>query len=172
MFLVEPKSSTTMASKMPIPAPPRTPTPPSDDNNDYQSDAVGLRKQNDDANSPNKLGFNHHDMLSPLSNHFPMNNSNRGTQSSAYLSSPVFPPNMADGYGAGSRRGSTVTEKDDTQPSGNENQSGPFGFQTVQYTVGRPLAGKSVRAMLVQKDGRVYLLTARGEIDCRTATGT
>ena len=140
-----------MATSMTIPIPPRTPTPPSEEDDHFQADALGLRQETHDAYSPGRPIYGREDMLSPMSNTFAGNR-----QSPAFVTSPSFPPSLSSPRAFGNpatpvdsgispRRKSAMSDVDGAQANGSENQSGPFGFQTVQYTVGRPPAGKSVR---------------------------
>ena len=134
-----------------IPAPPRTPTPPSEEDDQVQANALGLRQETHDAYSPGKINYGRDDMLSPMSNNFV-----GSRQSPSYVTSPSFPPSLNSprtfgtaatpvDQGFNSRRKSVMSDLDGTQVNGTENKSGPFGFQTVEYTVGRPPGGKSVR---------------------------
>lgn len=141
---------------MAIPIPPRTPTPLSEEDDHVQADALGLRQETNDAHSPGRSQYGREDMLSPMSNTFAGNR-----QSPAYMTSPSFPPNLSSPRGFGSpvtpvdqglrspRRKSAMADVDGSQANGTENKSGPFGFQTVQYTVGKPPAGKSVRVIYI-----------------------
>ena len=134
-----------------IPAPPRTPTPPSEEDDHVQADALGLQQETHNAYSPGKFNHGREDMLSPMSNTFAGNR-----QSPSYMNSPSFPPSLNSPRAFGnastpvdqsfhSRRKSVMNDFDGSQVNGTENRPGPFGFQTVEYTVGRPPAGKSVR---------------------------
>ena len=136
---------------MAIPIPPRTPTPPSEEDDHVPADALGLRQETHDAHSPGRAQYGREDMLSPMSNIFAINR-----QSPAFVTSPSFPPSLSSPRGFGGsaapvdqglrspRRKSAITDVDGSQANGAENKNGPFGFQTVQYTVGKPPAGKSV----------------------------
>lgn len=135
---------------MAVPDPPRTPTPPSEEDDHVQANAVGLRQETHYAYSPGKFKYSRDDMLSPMSNTFAGNR-----QSPSYMASPSFPPSLNSPRAFGnattlvdqgfhSRRKSVMNDIDGSQANGTENESGPFGFQTVEYTVGRPSSGKSV----------------------------
>lgn len=131
-----------MASQMPLPVPPRTPTPPPDDDNHL----VGLGLE--DQLSPAKLGFNPN-ALSPMSATFPSDRyatlgpsdslSQRATPSTVYSpTSATFPYTPASAA-------SGTTDTDAPSLSGSENVRNPFNFQPVSYMPGRPQANKSVR---------------------------
>ena len=145
-----------MARDMTIPIPPRTPTPPSEEDDHVQADALGLRPETHDAYSPGRSQYGRDDMLSPMSNTFA-----GSRQSPAFVTSPSFPPSLSSPRALGSpaalvdqrlspRRKSAITDVDGSQANGIENRSGPFGFQTVQYTVGKPPPGKSVCSIAEQ----------------------
>ena len=130
--------------------PPRTPTPLSEEDDHFQADNLGLRQETHDAYSPGKCHYRHDDMLSPMSNTFA-----GSRQSPAFVTSPSFPPSLSSPRGFGNlaapvdqglspRRKSAATEAEGSQADGTENKPGPFGFQTVQYTIGKPPPGKTV----------------------------
>lgn len=134
-----------MASEMPLPIPPRTPTPPPEDN--VEDHAVGLGLEN--QLSPAKLGFNPN-ALSPMSATFPPERygtlapndslSQRATPSTVFSpSSATFPYTPASAISGGS-------ENETPSLSGSDNPRNPFNFQPVQYMPGRPQANKSVCA--------------------------
>ncbi|OCK92568.1 cation efflux family protein family [Cenococcum geophilum 1.58] len=130
-----------MASGMPIPAPPRTPTPPPED--DEKPVGLGL----DQPYSPARLRFNP-DALSPLSATFPPERlstlggpgtsmSQRPTPSTIFSpASSTFPYSPMSAMGGGS-------ENDTPSLSGSEKVQNPFNFQPVQYTAGKPAANKA-----------------------------
>ena len=137
-----PYISDIMASGMPIPAPPRTPTPPPED--DEKPVGLGL----DQPYSPARLRFNP-DALSPLSATFPPERlstlggpgasmSQRPTPSTIFSpASSTFPYSPMSAMGGGSENGTPSL-------SGSEKVQNPFNFQPVQYTAGKPAANKAV----------------------------
>jgi hypothetical protein len=133
-----------MASSMPIPQPPRTPTPPPDD--DQHTDLpVGLGL---DDGSPSKYGFTR-DGLSPLSATFASNvqqpygslNSLPGSSHGSPRRSMISPASSNFAYSPYST--SAASESDTPGTGTSESFKNPFNFQPQAYTVGRPPAGKS-----------------------------
>jgi hypothetical protein len=126
-----------MAFNMPLPAPPRTPTPPPDEDAPRRF-GLGL----DGELSPGRLGYDAN-ALSPMSATFPTKQfatlgpsdsvSQRATPTTLYTpASATFPNTPA----------SAVSGMDDMDSS--DNTSSPFNFQSVTYAPGRPQTNKSV----------------------------
>ncbi|KAH7138972.1 cation efflux family protein family [Dendryphion nanum] len=124
---------------MPLPIPPRTPTPPPDEEASDQVSGLGF----DNRLSPGRLDYNSN-ALSPMSATFSYGTlgpsdslSQRATPSTVFSpASATFPYTPA----------SAVSGMTDTEPpslSGSENVANPFNFQPVQYMPGRPQANKS-----------------------------
>jgi hypothetical protein len=132
----------TMASGMPLPVPPRTPTPPPED----LQKPMGLGI---DQFSPTKLGYNP-DALSPLSATFPPERfgtlggpntsiSQRPTPSTVYS-----PANSTFPYSPMSAQSGT-SENNTPSMSGSENNvRNPFNFQPMAYVPGKSAASKQV----------------------------
>jgi hypothetical protein len=125
-----------MASKMPLPAPPRTPTPPPDEN---APQPVGLGFRGDLA--VGDMGPNNNALLSPMSATFPSKQyatlgpsdsvSQRASPATLYTpASATFP------YTPASAASGTM-DLDVPSMSGSENLN-PFNFQSVAYQPGRP----------------------------------
>ena len=132
-----------MASSMPLPIPPRTPTPPPDEEGDNKPIGLGF----EDQLSPANLGFNPN-ALSPMSATFPPERygtlgpgdslSQRTTPNTVFSpASATFPRTPASAL-------SGVSESDAPSLSGSDNAHNPFNFQSVQYMPGRPQASKPV----------------------------
>ncbi|KAJ4305444.1 cation diffusion zinc membrane transporter Zrg17 [Kalmusia sp. IMI 367209] len=129
-----------MASEMPLPVPPRTPTPPPEDH----VAPVGLGFEN--QLSPTKLGFNTN-ALSPLSATFPSDRyatlapgdslSQKATPSTVYSpASGTFPYTPASAA-------SGASDTDAPSLSSAENARNPFNFQSVSYMPSKPQAIKN-----------------------------
>ena len=145
ILLVTPYLSN-MVSNMPLPIPPRTPTPPPDEVG-HQPVGLGFESQL----SPTKLGFNSN-ALSPLSATFPSDRygtlgpsdstSQRATPSTVFSpASATFPFTPASAVSAAS-------DIEAPSLSGSENVKNPFNFQPMQYMPGKPQANKSVSMRL------------------------
>ncbi|KAF2761475.1 cation efflux family protein-like protein [Pseudovirgaria hyperparasitica] len=121
-----------MASNMPVPLPPRTPTPPPDE---QQPIGLGLDKLYEDQSSPTKLGYGL-DSLSPLSENFSTSQfASLAPSSSASPRSAIIPGSAAP-YTPYTPMSAT---SEDTEPVQN-----PFNFQTVTYTASKaPPSSKS-----------------------------
>ncbi|KAF2271823.1 uncharacterized protein EI97DRAFT_387146 [Westerdykella ornata] len=126
---------------MPLPIPPRTPTPPPDE----RDDTVGLGFL-EGSLSPVRLGFNPK-ALSPMSANFPSERygtlapndsvSQRATPNTAFSpSSASFPYTPASAF-------SGTSENEAASLTSSENARNPFNFQSVQYMPGRPQTNKS-----------------------------
>jgi hypothetical protein len=137
--------SPVMASKVPLPAPPRTPTPPPDEN---APQPVGLGFRSDLA--VGDMGPNNNALLSPMSATFPSKQyatlgpsdsvSQRASPATLYTpASATFPYTPA----------SDSTMNLDAPPSinGSENPN-PFNFQSVAYQPGRPQTKANVRSCI------------------------
>lgn len=121
-----------MASSMPIPAPPRTPTPPSDD----EPSLTGLGLHGVRASSPSRVSFDPN-ALSPLSDTF----SSRYGSLSSTMATPASTFSSRSTTWPHSPRGENNNETpDDPEILGN-----PFGYQTQTYAAGLPSPVKSVR---------------------------
>ena len=127
---------------MPLPLPPRTPTPPPDDGNA----PVGLGFEG--QLSPANLGFNTN-TLSPMSATFPPERygtlgpqdslSQRATPTTIYSpSSATFPYTPASAVSA-------ISENEAPSLSGSEHVPNPFNFQPVSYLPNKPQSNKPVR---------------------------
>jgi len=125
-----------MASKMPLPAPPRTPTPPPDEN---APQPVGLGFRSDLAMGD--MGPNNNALLSPMSATFPSKQyatlgpsdsvSQRASPATLYTpASATFPQTPASAA-------SGTMDLDAPSMSGSENPN-PFNFQSIAYQPGRP----------------------------------
>jgi hypothetical protein len=137
-----------MASNMPLPVPPRTPTPPPDDN---APEPVGLGFEGDlPAES---LGFNPN-ALSPMSATFPSKQyatllgpsdsvSQRASPAMYTPASATFPYTPATAT-------SGMTDTDGPSLSGSDNAPNPFNFQSVAYQPGRPQAKPNVRSLHIK----------------------
>lgn len=119
-----------------IPLPPRTPTPPSDDDAPYNPVGLGF----EDQLSAARLGFDQ-DALSPMSATFPSKQyatlgpsdsvSQRATPTMLYTpASATFPYTPASIMSG--------TDVDAPSMSGTESTRNPFNFQSVTYQPGRP----------------------------------
>ncbi|KAF2813840.1 cation efflux family protein-like protein [Mytilinidion resinicola] len=127
-----------MASGMPLPRPPRTPTPPPED--DHSPIGLGIEQQF----SPAKLGYNP-DALSPLSATFPpdrfgtlggpnTSTSQRPTPNSLYSpASSTFPYSPMSAVSGNS-------EEKTPSMSGSDNARNPFNFQPMSYVAGKNAA--------------------------------
>lgn len=134
-----------MASKMPLPAPPRTPTPPLDEDAPHP---VGLGFEGD--LSSRSMGSNANALLSPMSATFPSKQyasigpgdsvSQRASPATLYTPAtatfPYTPASAASG----------TMDTDGPSLSGSENPN-PFNFQSVAYQPGRPQAKSNVRLL-------------------------
>ncbi|KAF2678429.1 cation efflux family protein-like protein [Lentithecium fluviatile CBS 122367] len=129
-----------MASGMPLPVPPRTPTPPPDD------DAVPAGLGFEGQLSPANLGFNTN-ALSPMSATFPPERygtlgpndslSQKATPTTIYSpSSATFPFTPASAV-------SGLSETDAPSLSGSEAAPNPFNFQPVSYMPNKPQTNKA-----------------------------
>jgi hypothetical protein len=138
---------TTMASNMPLPAPPRTPTPPPEEEW-HQNQTVGLGL--DDMLSPSKLGFNPN-ALSPMTATFPSDRygtlapndslSQRGTPSTVFSpGSSAFPLTPASAA-------TFTSETEAASLSGSEHVS-PFNFQSMPYAPSQAAAKQAVSMRL------------------------
>ncbi|KAG9206831.1 Endoplasmic reticulum zinc transporter [Epicoccum nigrum] len=119
-----------------IPLPPRTPTPPPDDDAPYNPVGLGF----EDQLSAARLGFDQ-DALSPMSATFPSKQyatlgpsdsvSQRATPTMLYTpASATFPYTPASIMSG--------TDVDAPSMSGTESTRNPFNFQSVTYQPGRP----------------------------------
>ena len=128
-----------MASDMPLPVPPRTPTPPPDDTG-------GTTPAH---SSPTKLGFNL-DALSPISTRFPAErygtlNGPASSTSQKGTPSTIFSP-ASSGFPYTPTSPASGLSDNDASLSGSDVQS-PFNFQSVQYLPGKaPMLVKPVRS--------------------------
>lgn len=133
-----------MAANMPLPVPPRTPTPPPDDDN--APVGPGL----EDLPSPTKLGFNVN-ALSPMSATFPPERygtlvpsdslSQKASPSTIYSPmSATFPYTSAS---------ASDTEAPSMSSVGDARN--PFNFQSVTYMPNKPQGVKNVRLPLQMK---------------------
>ncbi|KAF2843184.1 cation efflux family protein family [Patellaria atrata CBS 101060] len=116
-----------MASSMPLPVPPQTPTPPPED---IEQNPHGLGIHDTVA----EMGFNP-DALSPTSATFPSHRYatlGAPTSSSHGPNSPLSPASIS----YSSMSGGNATETPLTNDL--ENSKSPFKFQTVEYTIGKP----------------------------------
>ncbi|KAF2115926.1 cation efflux family protein-like protein [Lophiotrema nucula] len=128
---------------MPLPVPPRTPTPPPDD--DEHNKPVGLGFE--DQLAPAQLGFNPN-ALSPMSATFPSERyatlAPNDSLSQRPTPSTVFSPTgSAFPYSPASAISGTSEKDTPASLSGSEDVRNPFNFQPVQYMPGRPQATKS-----------------------------
>ena len=131
-----------MASSMPLPVPPRTPTPPPDDHDEGTDHVAGLGFDN--HLSPGKRDYNPN-ALSPMSANFAYGNlgpsdsvSQRATPSTVFSpSSATFPYSPASGV-------SGMTDTEPPSLNGSDNIQNPFNFQPVTYMPGKPQTNKSV----------------------------
>ncbi|KAF2799555.1 hypothetical protein K505DRAFT_332474 [Melanomma pulvis-pyrius CBS 109.77] len=137
---------------MPLPVPPRTPTPPPDE----EHEPVGLGFEN--MLSPTKLGFNPN-ALSPMSATFPSERygtlapndslSQRATPTTVYSpSSAAFPHTPASAM-------SGASENEAASLSGSDNVGNPFNFQPVQYMPGKSQAAAK-QADIGRRRGHKY----------------
>lgn len=120
-----------------IPLPPRTPTPPLDDEDAPQQQPVGLGFEGE--LSAGGLGFDPN-ALSPMSATFPSKQfatlgpsdsvSQRATPTLYTPASATFPYTPASIMSG--------TDVDTPSMSGTENARNPFNFQSVTYQPGRP----------------------------------
>ncbi|KAF2660456.1 cation efflux family protein-like protein [Lophiostoma macrostomum CBS 122681] len=131
-----------MASGMPLPIPPRTPTPPPDDSGREHPVGLGFENQL----SPAKLGFNPN-ALSPMSATFPPDRygtlAPNDSQSQRATPSTVFSPSSATFPYTPPSAVSGTSDNETPSLSGAENPRNPFNFQSVQYMPSRPQANKS-----------------------------
>lgn len=136
-----------MASNLPMPLPPRTPTPPPDE--DAPQEPVGLGLEGE--LSTGGLGFDPN-ALSPMSATFPSKQyatlgpsdsvSQRATPTTLYTpASATFPHTPASAMSG--------TDTGTTSMSGTENARNPFNFQSVTYQPGRPQAKQNVWHALI-----------------------
>jgi hypothetical protein len=133
-----------MANNAPLPVPPRTPTPPPDDENA----PVGLGLE--DQLSPTKLGFNM-DALSPMSATFASERygtlgpsdslSQKASPSTIYSPmSASFPYTPASAVsGASDAEAPSLSSAGDAR--------NPFNFQSVAYQPNKPPGVKNVRLL-------------------------
>jgi hypothetical protein len=132
-----------MSTKMPLPAPPRSPTPPPDED---APPAVGLGFDGDLPVGP--MASNPHALLSPISATFPSKQyatlgpsdsvSQRASPATMYTPAsatfPYTPMTAASG----------TTDAEGLSVNGSENRN-PFNFQSVAYQPGRPQSKTNVR---------------------------
>jgi hypothetical protein len=140
-----------MASDMPLPIPPRTPTPPPDVQGDSHAIGLGL----DDQLAPeDSFGGFDPNALSPMFGGFPSarygtlalndSQSQRGTPSTVFSpASATFPLTPTSAISATSENEAPSSNGSKNTPNPN-----PFNFQSVQYMPSRPQANKPVRMPL------------------------
>ncbi|KAF2267904.1 cation efflux family protein-like protein [Lojkania enalia] len=130
-----------MASQMPLPIPPRTPTPPPEE--DGELVGLGFEK----SLSLSKLGFNPN-ALSPMSATFPPERYGTLAPSDSLSQRPtpstIFSPASSTFSHSPASAISGASENDAAASlSGSDNARNPFNFQPVQYMPGRPQVNKS-----------------------------
>ena len=138
-----------------IPLPPRTPTPPPDEDAPPQPVGLGFEGEL----SARRLGFDPN-ALSPMSATFPSKQfatlgpsdsvSQRATPTTLYTpASATFPYTPASAMSG--------TDVDTPSMSGTENARNPFNFQSVTYQPGRPKQNVRLHALVVE-----FLLISAG----------
>lgn len=134
-----------MATDMPLPVPPRTPTPPPEDENAPMGSGL------EDQLSPSKLGFNVN-ALSPMSATFPSERygtlapsdslSQKASPSTIYSPmSATFPYTPASAM-------SGVSDSEAPSLSSAGDSRNPFNFQSVTYMPNKPQGPKNVRTSI------------------------
>ena len=110
----------TMATSLPIPAPPRTPTPPLDD--EYQTAGLGLVGV---MTSPTKTAFDPN-TLSPMFENFPLGRYGALGSAMASPANPLSPTSTNSVYSPMS-----VDSAGNPTSGSGEDLRGPFNFQTT-----------------------------------------
>jgi hypothetical protein len=123
-----------MASTLPIPLPPRTPTPPSPGL--QEPDMAGLGLEGVSQDSPAKVTFDPNS-LSPMSESFRFNYMNSAMVSPADTN-PLSPASTNSHYS-----GMSVDSAGNPRTGSSDEGSGPFNFQTT--TLSKSPIAKSVR---------------------------
>nr|POF13062.1 putative zinc transporter zrg17 [Quercus suber] len=151
-----------MASSLPIPLPPRTPSPLSDDAASNQEQSYGLGIADETDSSPaSRISYNHRDhagmaditnsssystriadsMLSPSSATFPLSNGGLSPQTNMRSPNLMQTPNIESG-----------THFADVGTDGRQ----PFNFVPQQYVAGKIIAGKSSNDAIGRRKGHKY----------------
>lgn len=133
-----------MASTLPIPAPPRTPTPPPED--EYQTAGLGLEGV---LTSPAKTSFDPN-ALSPMVENFPVGRYGAlGSATASPANNPLSPASTNSVYSSMS-----LDSAGNPKSGSGEDLRGPFNFQTT--TLARSPVARSVRRE-VQAPSRAQL---------------